>query len=256
MTCPAPESLVPFALGQRDRATAAHISGCSSCQNEVARLRESAHELHADQIVETLRQSPECLDELTLAVLVHGQLEGEARQSAVDHLASCAHCRRELAAINDLVRETSSAQPTDRAADTRSIRWPRMLAVGTIAAGILLVVVSRRPAERAPQSTVRQAVGGVPTPRAPRPIAPLKTVTRADSLVWSSVPRAVEYRATLYASDGTVRWTIESRDTSVAVADAVSLSVGATYFWRVEAETAYQRWIASDLVDFQIIRAK
>ena len=256
MTCPARESLVPYALGHRDKLTARHISGCPLCQNEVARLREAARELRDDQTVESLQPTPECLDELTMADLLDGQLYAAARGKAVGPLASCAHCRRELSAISALSHETQGARPTERGR-ARRLSWRWTMPIGAVAAAILMMVVwPRLQEERAPRPTLREAIPGAQTSGAPTPIAPLKNVERVDRLVWSSVPHAMRYRVTVYEPDGTVRWATESRDTSVAITAAASVATGATYFWHVEAETVPERWIASELVDFRVVPRK
>jgi hypothetical protein len=118
------------------------------------------------------------------------------------------------------------------------------------------MVVWPRLQERAPTPTLREATPGTQTSGAPTPIAPVKNVARVDRLVWSSVPHAMRYRVTVYEPDGTVRWATESRDTSVARTAAISFATGATYFWRVEAETEHERWIASGLADFRVAPSK
>jgi anti-sigma factor RsiW len=100
MNCPEPESLVPFASGRRDDATARHVAECSICRNAVARLREAAAELRADVAMESFAPTPDCLDQLTLAQLIEGSSPAHERQKAIGHLATCARCRREVAAIN------------------------------------------------------------------------------------------------------------------------------------------------------------
>jgi hypothetical protein len=87
---------------------------------------------------------------------------------------------------------------------------------------------------------------------APRPISPRATVTRVDRLVWSSVPHAERYRLRLYDDQGSVVWRFETTDTFALFPDSVGLSPRGQYFWRVEAQTEWQRWAASDLVEFRV----
>jgi hypothetical protein len=74
-----------------------------------------------------------------------------------------------------------------------------------------------------------------------------------DRLIWSSVPGAERYRLRLYDREGSVLWTIETADTSVALPDSVRLRPRVPYFWRVEAQAEWMRWAASDLVSFQLV---
>ena len=87
---------------------------------------------------------------------------------------------------------------------------------------------------------------------APSPIAPRASVGQVDRLVWSSVPHAERYRVRLYDGAGSAVWTVETADTSVALPDSVGLTPRATYFWKVEAQTEWRRWAASDLVEFRV----
>ena len=56
----------------------------------------------------------------------------------------------------------------------------------------------------------------------------------------------------LYNGEGAVLWTVETADTLLAVPDSVVLSPRITYFWKVEAQTEWQRWAASDLAEFRL----
>ncbi len=42
-------------------------------------------------------------------------------------------------------------------------------------------------------------------------------------------------------------------DTSVTLPASVVLSPQATYFWKVEAQTEWKRWVSSDLVQFRLV---
>jgi hypothetical protein len=87
---------------------------------------------------------------------------------------------------------------------------------------------------------------------APLPIAPRGPVARVDQLLWASVPGVERYRVRLYNDEGDVLWTTETADTLVAMPDSVDLAARVTYFWKVEAQTEWRRWAASDLVEFRV----
>jgi hypothetical protein len=57
----------------------------------------------------------------------------------------------------------------------------------------------------------------------------------------------------LYDREGSVLWTVETADTSVALLDSVRLRPRVPYFWRVEAQAEWMRWAASDLVSFELV---
>ena len=243
MTCPAPESLVPQALGTGDPATTAHVESCPTCQAEVARLREAAGLLRGPASLESLRETAACLDELALADFVDGRLTSEAREAAVAHLLTCARCR---AVVRATVRLRSEAAVARDVPDRRWRRWS--VPVGLAAAAAVLLVIR-------PWGVLE--TGGLREPpltsaAAPVPIAPRAVVAEVGRLIWSSVPKADLYRVRVYDGDGTVVWRLETVDTTAALPTTVLLSPEHAYFWRVEAQVESNRWAASDLVEFRL----
>ncbi len=253
MTCPAPESLVPHALGAGDPTIARHLERCPTCQAELARLREAAGVLRGPVSLERRVETPECLDELAIADFVEGRLALAARAPVVAHLLTCARCRSVVRAAGRLLSDPVVAPQTER----RWHRWSVPLGMAAAAAALLLVLWPRSVDDRGPalppppglrEPTLTSTVAPVPI------IPPSRaSVARVDRLVWSSVPRAERYRVRLYDEQGSVLWTVETADTSVALPDSVVLSHGVPYFWRVEAQTEWRRWAASDLVEFRLV---
>lgn len=256
MICPPLESLVPHALGAGDPTTAQHVRDCPTCRAEVARLREAAGVLRGPASLERPTETPECLEELAIADFVEGRLAPEARAPVVAHLLTCARCRSVVRATGRLLSDVAVATEVSRAAGSPGgRRWRRWsLPLGVAAAAALLVLLwptsvdnrGSTPGLREPTLTSTAA----PVPIAPPPRA---SVARVDRLVWSSVPRAERYRLRLYDDEGSVVWTVETPDSSVALPDSVVLSPGVPYFWRVEAQTEWRRWAASDLVEFRLV---
>jgi len=237
---PTPESLIPFALGTDDPATARHASACATCQAEIERLQESAGLLRGSASIERRIETPDCLDELVVADFVEGRLSPESRGPVVAHLLTCARCR-------SVVKATAAAP---NAPERRWLGWSVPLGLAAAAALVLLLV---------PRGGGDNATPGLREPTvtstiAPVPIAPAPggSVTLVDRLVWSSVPGAERYRLRLFDREGSTLWTVETTDTSVALPDSVRLTRGVPYFWRVEAQADWMRWAASDLVSFQL----
>ena len=247
MTCPAPESLVPFALGADDPDVRRHVAGCANCQREVGRVREGAGALRGPGALEHLGESPECLDELTVADFVEGRLGPQARAPIVAHLLTCARCRSVARATGRLLADRGVA------AAVGSRRWRRwFLPLGIAAAAVLVLLVWPRTEETGPPpGGTRGSTAGRPV--GPVPIAPRASVERVELFVWSSVPRVDRYRMRLYDAEGSVLWTLETADTAVALPASLALSPDITYFWKVEAEVQWQRWAGSDVVEFQLL---
>ena len=253
MTHPVPESLVPHALGEGDQATATHVEGCPTCRAEVARLREAAGSLRAVGALERRSETAACLDELTIADFVMGRLGTEAREPVVAHLLTCARCRGVVKATGRLLADAALAPElsvtTRPPAERRWRRWS--VPIGLAAAAALLLLLLPRHGDDGLRPVLRDTTTQT-TPGAPVPIAPRASVARVNRFVWSSVPRAARYRLRLYDEGGAVLWTVETADTLLAAPDSVKLVPRGMYFWKVEAQTEWQRWAASELVEFQI----
>ena len=172
-----------------------------------------------------------------LAAYLDGALADADRGRVEAHLAACAECRFELAAVAQLVR--TAPRP-------RRVGLPWGLAAAAVLA-VLLVPALDLPTRLGPALHREPAVTTTAPPVA---IAPRGEVDSARALVWSAVPRATRYRVVLLDDGGTVVWRAETPDTAVVIPDSVRLRGGAPYFWKVEAETGFDRWVASDLVDF------
>ncbi len=182
------------------------------------------------------------LDSNEIAAYVDGAVHGEERLSIEAHLAACTECRAEVAEVSRIVRTVPAAR-----------RLPSRLWIPAAAAAVLALLWLERPAlyERAEPELREEAVTMTV---APRPITPTGTVDTVSALVWSSVPYANSYRVRLFDSDGTVTWEREASDTIAAVPDSIALRADVPYYWRVEAHTGFDRWAASDLVEFRVQR--
>jgi hypothetical protein len=250
VTCPAPESLVPHALGERDPTITRHVEGCAVCQAELARLQEAAGLLRAQTSFQHLVKTPDCLEEPVIADFVEGRLTPEARAPLVAHLLTCANCRSLVGAAGRLLTDDSVAREIPRAVEPRWRRWS--LPVGLAAAAAVLLFVWPRSGEHTDSTPgMREPTPGSTV--APVPIAPRASVARVDQFVWSSVPRVDRYRLRLYDDEGALVWTAETADTVAPLPDSIVLSTPVMYYWKVEAQTEWRRWAPSDLVEFRLM---
>ncbi|MGH2349419.1 MAG: hypothetical protein ACRDFT_08150 [bacterium] len=249
MSHPSAESLLTHALGPGDPAVDRHVAGCATCEADMGRLREAATMLQGQGALERRVETPECLDEAVVADFVEGRLDADARTPVVAHLLTCARCRSIIVATGRLLADTAVARETGRGSGRR---WGRWMLAGTAAAAVILLVVWPRSTDhRAGAPTLREPAS--PDTLAPVPIAPRAAVARVDRFVWSSVPRVDRYRLRLYDAEGAVLWMAETADTIATRPDSVAVRPGVIYFWKVEAQTEWQRWVASDLVRFQVV---
>ena len=253
MTCPAPESLVPHALGEDDPTISRHVASCAVCQAELARLREGVGLLRAQTASQRRTETPDCLEESAIADFVEGRLSPGARAPVVAHLLTCAHCRSLVRATGRLLADDVVAREIPRAVGRRWRRWSLPLGLAA-AAAVLLFVWPRSPEHTDSTPGLRDS-----TPArtdAPVPIAPRGSVARVGRFVWSSVPGVDRYRLRLYDAEGALVWTVETADTAVGLPNSVVLLPLGPYFWKVEAQTEWRRWAASDLVEFRVTGAQ
>lgn len=178
-----------------------------------------------------------------VAGFLDGSLDASERAGAAEHLAGCRECRDELA---DVSRILTKQRP-------RRLRW-MVPAAGAAAAAAAVIVVLVGPRMLGPSGDQdRTRDPALTTTMAPQPIEPLGSVTRSDSIRWSSVPGALRYRLTVFAADGEVVWQTTPPDTAIGVPDSLDLETSAQYYWQVKAETGHGRWVESELVPFVVL---
>lgn len=170
-----------------------------------------------------------------LSAYLDGALSGAERSRVEAHLADCMACRAEVAAVAQVLRTAPS-------------RRRLVLPIGVAAAAVLAVLIVPALDRTADPGRFREPA--VTTAAPPLAIEPRGTVESVHAMVWSAVPRAARYRVLLLDARGAAVWRVETTDTTAVLPDSVRRADGAAYFWKVEAETGIDRWVASELADF------
>jgi len=209
---------------------------------------------HVDQLRALERAMPEgpgCLDELALARVA----DGYGRPEELAHVSGCPACRAQLVDLHRLldsapvVRERDSLDPPRRRTWTRPARWP---VVAAAAAVLAVVLLWRGPfiGEVGPDRLRDDpgALRGV----APALLSPRDVAADRPAFRWTSVPEASQYRLTVFDAEGGLIWSAETADTAIVAPSDAELTSGVSYWWRVEARVDFDRWVASDLADFQL----
>ena len=191
------------------------------------------------------------LDAMEIAAFVSSTLDASTRARVAEHLNLCRDCRDE---VMDASRVASTV-PARR-------HWWAPVTGFAVAAALLLVVLLPERGTRAPSEPLDRAPSAVPpvlrgatagdAGRVPTPVMPRDRVDRADRLVWSAVTGALSYRVRLYDDDSNVLWSTTITDTVALLPDSVRLRPQVRYFWTVEANTDWQRWVSSALVEFSV----
>jgi anti-sigma factor RsiW len=178
------------------------------------------------------------LDPADLAGFVDGLLPAADRARIESHVADCDECRAEIVAVARLV-----AKPARRRV------WYIPAAAVAAAAALMLVMLRPAPDDRRAPVTREPMISATVAPSA---LAPRGVTSAAKTLVWTSVPHADVYRITLFDDAGRSLWETQTADTVAAIPATIPLLAHASYFWKVEAQTGWNRWVASDLIEFSI----
>lgn len=198
-----------------------------------------------------IRETPECLDDDTLAALADGTLDAAARAAVLPHLAGCARCRRAVGSVARALGDFGVAREVGAVEGAGRRRFYRVVLPLAAAATLLLVLAwprladDGRPGHRGPPITAA----------APVPVSPIGAVADASVLQWTSLAGADLYRITLAEASGRVLYETQVADTVAALPDSIVLVAGRSYVWLVEARTGFDRWSTSQLVEFSVAGA-
>jgi len=194
---------------------------------------------------------PDCFDEETIAAVVDGALDPGQRGAAIEHLAACARCRSAVASVSRLLADEAVVAAAEGHAPRAGRRWGVPLGLAAAAALVLVLAWPQRVANDRTTHRDPTLSGG----SAPTLVAPVGAVAAADVLQWRAVAGASRYRLTLFDAQGGVLYETQLADTAALLPDSVVVVPGSTYLWKVEARTGWDRWTASELVEFRVAAA-
>lgn len=182
---------------------------------------------------------PDHLESGEVAAYLDRALSPSDRSRVEEHLADCDVCRAEVIEVVRLLR----MRPRRRG-------WYVPVGVAAAAALVLLLVWPRPSEEPELPPIYREPV--VTTTVAPSVIAPRGATVAAPRFVWTEVPHADRYRLTLFDDTGRVVWETQTGDTAAGLPESIRLQEAASYFWKIQAQTGWNRWVGSDLVEFSV----
>ena len=208
-------------------------------------------ELLRHRLESPARETPDCLDDATLAAVAEGSLAAAARGAALRHVATCARCRGIVGSVARSLADPTVARQVAALEGGAARRW-WVIGLPAAAAAIVLVLALPRWVDDVSGRHRGPPEGGT---QQPRPLAPVGTVARAANLQWSSVAHADRYRVVLFDAGGRVLYETQVADTAAALPDTVRLVPGQSYLWKVEARVRPDRWAESDLVRFSVAGA-
>lgn len=182
----------------------------------------------------------------TMAAFLDGRLTLPDRAASVAHLAECADCRRETAALRRLL---VNALPS------RRLRLP----VFAVAAAVLAFLLVPRMMHLAPNvtspSSATERLASVEVAPVIEIAVPLDSAhVSVNELVfrWRAIGTEATYRLAVQDSAGGVVWATATDDTTAALAPDVTLARGGQYYWSVSAQLADGRSAKSGMHRFVV----
>jgi hypothetical protein len=192
------------------------------------------------QLAEAISVTEQHLDPRDVAAYVDRAAAPGDRARIESHLATCAECRAE---VSDAARIIATLPRSRRA--RRSV----IVSAAGIAAMLLVFLFPRADRDKARTQHRESAVTATIPPVV---LAPVGAVQSAAWFTWSSVPHASRYDVRVFDTEGSVVWHGETPDTVLALPPTIGLSPGHSYYWKVEAQTGFERSVSTELVEFSI----
>ena len=176
--------------------------------------------------------------------MIDGTLSEHDRERTQRHLADCDACREELAESARIVASSVTVP-------VRRFPWRNLL---PLAAGILLVVWIRRPAERPRATNVSERASPTSTARITTvyPAADAPVGASALRFAWRSMEGSIGYSVVVKDTTGAQLWRGDAIDTVLALPDTVRLQPSVRYVWRVDGQRADGSTAASVESEFRI----
>jgi hypothetical protein len=173
-----------------------------------------------------------------IAALVRREGAEESRLATLDHVMSCAECRRDFDLLSAVERAGLESGAVGRTGARRSWFMPAALA-----ASLLVAIGLGRTLMRTADDTTRGGGGSAIVL-----LQPAAEAVAGDSLIfaWRPVPGASRYELELLDAGGSVAASAQTADTTASPATVRALPPG-EYRWWVRAATSDGRPLRSPL---------
>jgi hypothetical protein len=164
-----------------------------------------------------------------IAALVRREGAEEARLATLDHVMSCAECRRDFDLLSAVERAGLEGGATGRASARRSWLMPAALA-----ASLLIAIGLGRTLTRPADDITRGGDGSAIVL-----LQPAAEAVAGDSLIfaWRPMPGASRYELELLDAGGSVAASVQTADTTASPAAVRALPPG-EYRWWVRAASS------------------
>lgn len=190
------------------------------------------------------------LTEADIVLFLEKKLTLNERKSVEAHLADCAGCISQLAAISRLTRElegsTSPPVPKEALHQAEGIVkrgvagnpawWFRVPSIrfalggmAVVVAGLIVILQVDNPEVSRFRSSTHE-----PSPQLLDPDDG-SNVQPENAFRWRAMPEAIAYRFTLHDHVGLKKWETVLSETTITLPGNLNLKAGDRYFWQVES---------------------
>jgi len=234
---------------------------------------------HTDLLVlqsaELTGRTPFCPEDQEIGEYFDGHMEDAEHQTLERHLTDCRFCLARIGMLNRQQEESgvqrvpeealASAKRLTQTVPSRRLKWAPAWAAAAV---VLIAVFSIMNTRQAPVP----ASGAAPTEQVPaeessgqlRNIdrsamsldvlspAPGEAVTPGSLIRWAEIPDNIHYNIFILSNAGDVLWTERLQDNQWIMHEALHLSEGDDYFFRVEATLPGGGTVSSKHLAFRV----
>ena len=217
---------------------------------------------HTDLLVlqsaELTGRTPFCPEDQEIATYFDGHMEDAERQTLERHLADCRFCLARIGMLNRQQEESdvqrvpeealASAKRLTQTAPARRLKWaPAWAAAALVLIAVFSIMNTRQAPVPASDATPMEQMPSEENGRQLRNIdrsamsldvltpAPGQAVTRGSPIRWAEIPGNIHYNIFVLSNAGDVLWTERLQSNQWIMHEALHLTEGDDYFFRVEA---------------------
>ena len=217
---------------------------------------------HTDLLVlqsaELTERTPFCPEDQEIAAYFDRQMADAERQTMERHLADCRFCLARIGMLNrqqeagDVQRvpeeALASAKRLTQTAPSRRLKWaPAWAAAAVVLIAVFSIMNTRQAPVPASSATPTEQMPSEESGRQLRNIdrsamsldvlspAPGEAVTQGSLIWWAEIPGNIHYNIFILSNAGDVLWTERLQGNEWIMHEALHLSEGDDYFFRVEA---------------------
>ena len=234
---------------------------------------------HTDLLVlqsaELTGRTPFCPEDQEIATYFDGQMADAERQTMERHLADCRYCLARIGMLNRQQEESdvqrvpeealASAKRLTQTAPSRRLKWAPAWAAAAVVLIVVFSIMNTRqvpvPAsdatstEQMPSEEISGQLRNIDRSAMSLDVlspAPGEAVTQGSLIRWAEIPGNIHYNIFILSNAGDVLWTERLQDNQWIMHEALHLTEGDDYFFRVEAILSGGGTVSSKHLTFRV----